>query len=244
MHPLSVQELLSVWERGLDARPYERAMLLLAAAEADSTLERLAAWSLGRRDDSLLALRECAFGSELNVVAVCPRCTQQLEMLLSVPALRAPAASAAGNPESEVLLGRYHVRCRPANSGDLMKCRGTELETIRAELLARCVLEARWNGDPVEASALPQEVAEAVTQQMAASDPQADTRVALNCPACQHHWEEVFDIVSLFWTEIEAWARRLLREVHVLAAAYGWRESDVLTLSPARRQIYLAMAQA
>ncbi|HEX6773754.1 MAG TPA: hypothetical protein VF126_17095 [Acidobacteriaceae bacterium] len=244
MHPLSVQELLSVWERGLDARPYERALLLLAAAEADSTKEQLAAWSLGHRDDSLLALRECAFGSELNVVAVCPRCTQELEMLLSVPALRASAASAAGNSEGEVSLGQYQVRCRPANSGDLMKCRGTDLETIRAELLARCVLEARWNDEPVEASALPQEVAEAATQQMAASDPQADIRIALDCSACRHHWEEVFDIVSFFWTEIDAWSRRLLREVHVLATAYGWRESDVLTLSPARRQIYLAMAQA
>jgi hypothetical protein len=110
--------------------------------------------------------------------------------------------------------------------------------------LARCVIEARWNDEPVEASELPQEIAEAATRQMAASDPQADMRIALDCQACQHRWEEVFDIVSFFWIEIDAWARRLLREVHVLAAAYGWRESDVLTLSPARRQIYLAMAQA
>ena len=53
----------------------------------------------------------------------------------------------------------------------------------------------------------------------------------------------MFDIVSFFWAEIDAWARRVLREVNVLARAYGWRESDILALSPVRRQIYLSMVQ-
>ena len=34
-----------------------------------------------------------------------------------------------------------------------------------------------------------------------------------------------------------------LRDVHGLAAAYGWREEDVLRLSPTRRQIYLELAR-
>ena len=47
-----------------------------------------------------------------------------------------------------------------------------------------------------------------------------------------------------FWAEIDAWARRILREVNILARAYGWRESDILALGAVRRQIYLTMAQA
>ncbi|HSB10234.1 MAG TPA: phage baseplate protein, partial [Blastocatellia bacterium] len=29
--------------------------------------------------------------------------------------------------------------------------------------------------------------------------------------------------------------------VHTLASAYGWRESDILNLSPWRRQLYLTL---
>jgi len=35
-----------------------------------------------------------------------------------------------------------------------------------------------------------------------------------------------------------------LSDVHTLARAYGWRERDILTLSPTRRQFYLNMVGA
>ena len=61
------------------------------------------------------------------------------------------------------------------------------------------------------------------------------------CPACTFTWSEPFDIVTFFWAEIDAWARRLLADVHVLASSYGWSERDILALSPVRRQYYLEM---
>jgi hypothetical protein len=51
----------------------------------------------------------------------------------------------------------------------------------------------------------------------------------------------LFDAGSFFWSELGAWARRLLHEIHSLARAYGWSESEILTLSPARRQAYLEL---
>ena len=39
-------------------------------------------------------------------------------------------------------------------------------------------------------------------------------------------------------------ALRLLGHVHALARAYGWREADILAMSPARRQVYLDLAGA
>jgi hypothetical protein len=51
----------------------------------------------------------------------------------------------------------------------------------------------------------------------------------------------MFDIGAFLWEEIAAQARRLLREVHTLARAYGWREADILVMSAARRQAYLEM---
>jgi hypothetical protein len=81
----------------------------------------------------------------------------------------------------------------------------------------------------------------AIAEAMVEHDPRAEMRLAMHCHACQHSWSTIFDIVSFFWTEIEASAKRLLREVHTLAKAYGWREADILALSSARRQCYLEL---
>ena len=67
--------------------------------------------------------------------------------------------------------------------------------------------------------------------------------INLSCPACAGAWSATFDIAGFLWKEIHAWAKTALRGVHVLARAYGWRESDVLALSPTRRQIYLELAR-
>ena len=74
------------------------------------------------------------------------------------------------------------------------------------------------------------------------TDPYAEVTLAMSCASCDHRWQGDFDISSFFWSEIEAWAARILHEVHILASTYGWREHDILALSPRRRQIYLEMA--
>jgi hypothetical protein len=48
-------------------------------------------------------------------------------------------------------------------------------------------------------------------------------------------------VVAFFWEEIDVWAERTLSDVHRLASAYGWSESDILALGPRRRQRYLAL---
>jgi len=247
MHPLSVPELLTVWERGLAALPFERALSILSVASPESSPAALARLSIGRRDANLLQLREWAFGSELAILATCPSCRQALELTMPVAAFRSSTDS-VGNPtsdlENSVMLQDYTVRYRSPNTEDLAGCAGLELAAGRRKLLACCVTDARCQGESVSAEELPEEVERRVVEQIAAMDPQADTRLDLTCPECHQRWNEVFDVVSFFWAEIDAWARRVLREVNVLACAYGWRESDILALSPIRRQIYLSMAQA
>ena len=57
-------------------------------------------------------------------------------------------------------------------------------------------------------------------------------------------WDARLRVAVFPLAEVEALASRLLWEVHDLAAAYGWRESDILALSAARRAAYLQMVQA
>jgi hypothetical protein len=247
MRPLSVPELLMVWERGLAALPFERALAILSVASPESSPTELARLSIGRRNARLLQLREWAFGSELAILTACPSCHQALELTMPVDGLRVsidPTGDSAGDPESSLILRDYEVHYRPPNTEDIAACAGLEFAASRRKLLASCVTDARLQGKSMSAEELPVDVAQKVVEQIAAIDPQADMRLELHCPECHQRWRGVFDIVSFFWTEIDAWARRILREVDVLARAYGWRESDILALSPVRRQIYLSMAQA
>jgi hypothetical protein len=114
-------------------------------------------------------------------------------------------------------------------------------EIAQKILLERCILQAVCKGKYVLFQQLPSHVKDAVITQMAQADPQANVPIDISCSACNHQWRSFFDIVSFFWTEINAWAFRVLREVHTLAITYSWREADILAMSPRRRQLYLEM---
>ena len=130
---------------------------------------------------------------------------------------------------------------RLPNSLDVKAAQADDVDATRQRLLRRCVLSASLGGVQRPVDNLPGEVVAAIVERMEQADPQANVRLAHSCPACGHGWQAIFDIARFFWSEIEAWAHRILREVHILAAAYGWHEADILAMSPGRRQVYLGM---
>lgn len=243
MRTPSPRELLGVWERGLDQKPIQRALELLAVACAEESPETLAGLSIGQRDAIVLTLRESTFGSEMTGVVACVRCGDRLELTFKAADVRADCGA---KPASELSLdvAGYDLRFRLPNSRDLAVVTQTDLARSRSLLLDRCLLAACRDGIPTTSDQLPTEVVEAAAQRMAEADPQADVQLAISCSACGHEWRAKFDIVSFFWSEIEAWACRLLREVHILASAYGWFERDIVALSPVRRRFYLEMVDA
>ena len=67
---------------------------------------------------------------------------------------------------------------------------------------------------------------ELISRRMAECDPQADVVMAVTCPSCAQQWSESFDIVSFLWTELDAWASRVLDDVHHLAVAFDRSAED------------------
>jgi hypothetical protein len=243
MRALSAAELFGVWERGAAQSPAQRALVLLALACGETPVEQLTHFSIGQRDAHLLALREQTFGPQLASVTICPACAEQLQFQVETADVRATSTT-----ELEAALNlthaEYSVEFRLPTSLDLATLDpAADLEANRRQLLQRCVTTAHRAGVEVAAAELPAEVATAIAERMAEADPQADVQLALACPQCQHVWQASFDIVSYFWAEIQAGAGRLLREVHSLASAYGWRETEILALSPWRRQAYLELIE-
>jgi hypothetical protein len=240
MRALSSAELLRLWEQGLQQTPVDRALALLEAACVASPEKSPAQFSIGQRDAHLLALREQTFGPEIDALAQCKQCGQELELRFAANAVRVDSGESAQHSMT-LTNGGYDVHFRLPNSEDLREAQAVPdgvAQTIQL-LLQRCVLESRLGETEVSVEQLPASVITAISERMAHADPQADVELTLSCPNCQHEWQERFEIESFFWAEIHAWAGRTLREVHQLASAYGWSEAEIMAVSPLRRSFYL-----
>ncbi len=240
----TASQLLTVWEQGRSQTPVQRAFSLLALAAPERSPEELARYHIGRRDRELLGLRERLFGSRLAAAATCPACAQEIELDFSVADISSPSV-ADTNELNSLQLDGYELNFRLPTCDDLASLTpGASAPDGRSQLLQCCVTETRATGQPCAITALPETVIAAVSERMAQLDPQGDIQLTLACPKCSHEWLSPLDIVSYLWREIHAWAGRTLNEIHLIASAYGWREADILALSPRRRQTYLELIES
>jgi hypothetical protein len=237
MLPPSGSRILYAWERGLEQSAVERGVTLLALACPSASSDELASVSVGERNRRLLALREAVFGPRMTGLAACPQCGNQLELEISASDLRVP-------PDDDAPLqlagDDYDIRLRLPDSRDLLLTAG-QPQSAAALLLERCVVSARHHGATVSPADLPEAMRDSIADRLSTADPLVNIRLATICADCGHRWSPPFDVVSFLWTEVDACAVRLLRDVHVLATAYGWSEQEIVNLSPQRRRFYLRM---
>jgi hypothetical protein len=232
-HELSAAALLELWQAA-DARPpVERALALAAAADADGASEaELARLPLGRRDERLVALHSALGGRAFEATATCPACGEEAEFAVEAEALVARAAEAV--PPAPLEVDGAVVAWRPPDSTDLAAAAATgDAGAAERVLLRRCV-EAGAEMNP--------DARAEVERAMAAADPLAEVLVDVSCPACGGAFAADLDLANFVWAALRARALRLLREVDVLARAYGWTETEVLALGERRRAAYLELA--
>jgi hypothetical protein len=230
-------ELLDAWDAGAALPEQHRISPLLRIAYDGP--DDLAELSLGERDRLLAGLCERLFGETLRTLADCPACGIALELTLPVSAL---LAVPSGPSAFQVQVGDYRAECRTLRPDDLIDAATTgSLEAARALLVGRTVQSAERGSDQVTADELPQQVVAAVGAALAEADQLADVQLPVSCETCGASWSGSFDIANYLWQEFDAWARRLLSEVHALALAYGWAEPDIVALSAHRRQHYLQL---
>ena len=241
MRPLSTAILLSVWENGVGLNSLGRAQVILDAAREVPADPDPREMPLGEVDSRLLTLREWTFGNEVIAVTRCPKCKEELELTLRTSDLRSPMS----NPSGELSFSDedYRITFHLPTSADLAALSNVDCskEALRRELLARCVSEARRDGEQVATETLPDSLVDTLSERMSEMDPQAEIELNFQCGSCGEHWNELFNVESFFWTEIQAWAVRLLNDVHQLATSYGWSESEILAMSLARRTAYLSL---
>lgn len=243
MRTLSASEILDIWERGYNKPFYVQAILLLIAACPDEPVEVLTSLSIGSRDARLLTLRAWTFGPVLKGKTQCPKCLETVEFNSTIDDIKGTFQESRYEKFTTVIDG-YKVDVRLPCTNDLEAIFDIrERERMRSILLQRCINSAFYGDEKVEVAQLPIRVTENIILQMSERDPLADMTFSLECPTCKHQWQTLFDIVSFFWSEIQAWVVRIIRDVHSLASAYGWSETDILSMSSIRRQMYLNMVK-
>jgi len=224
MPDLSAAATLDLWQAVEGRDPVGRSLALAAASGRDP--DEVAALPLGQRDALLLELHA---GAAFDATAECPACGERAEFAVDARELLARGREAAEPAPVE------SVVWRPPDSRDVAAAAAAgDAEAAERVLLERCAGSAD----------LPAEVRAAVVRAMAEADPLAEVLVDVSCPACGEGFVADVDVAGFVGAELRARARRLLREVDVLARAYGWTEAEVLELGDRRRAAYLELAEA
>jgi hypothetical protein len=244
MWPLSSLDIVEMWEVGRSQHPIDRVLTLLVGASLGVEWENLAALTIGRRDTLLFSLREELYGARIDAYTECPSCGERLEISFSAEEVRALPLPEEPNPDGLFCYqeGETQVTFRLPDSRDLAAVAGNRsLQAARTALLQRCIKETRVAGNVVPWRELREELITGLVDRMSECEPAAEVLFNMSCPSCDKSWQEPFDVASFLWSEVAAHARRLLREVHILARAYGWEEREILSMSDARRECYLEM---
>lgn len=246
MRSLSAQEVVGIWEQTAGGGGVARALAPLAAVCQEHSREELARLPLGRRDALLLDLYRATFGPGFELHSRCPQCHERLDVDLSVNDLQAARnESGLGDGSGEFRLGELILRFRAPDSNDMeIIALVAKPEEARQVLVKRCVLAAQRAAEEITVGHLTDEELAAFSEALSEADPQAEILLELDCPVCHFAWQALLDVVECFWHRLSVASRNLLREVHTLASAYGWREEDILALSPWRRRTYLEMVEA
>src|SRR4051794_23512466 len=137
MPPPSDRDLLAAWDRGADGAAPLRGLALLGLARPGWPDERLAATSLGERDDALLDLHRRWFGPVLDCVADCPQCSAELEFAVPVDRIRASLVTECPVLKSS---GRT-MRLRLPTTADALASAVAGPAGARRQLLRRCFVD-------------------------------------------------------------------------------------------------------
>jgi hypothetical protein len=238
MPQLSAHAIVRVWEAGLAAGPLERALLMLGVACPDVAPDEIQSLPVGARDARLFRVHEDTFGSRLQAHAECASCGERVEFALEAGELLQPPVDPT--PSLRVLdAGPFQIRYRLITTRDLLAARTTGADDLGTALARSSVQEATREGVAIDATDVPDEVLHTLEDAIADADPNADLNLKLACAKCGTEWEAPFDIVSILWKKVAVEAQRLITQVHLLARAYGWRETDVFAMSAVRRRAYL-----
>jgi hypothetical protein len=241
---LTDAQILGIWEQGESTvSGFARSLLPLMVCASHDEIAAVQGMPLGAVNAALIAVREATFGTALRGRTACPGCGTVVDLDLDTRQLQ--ASGDALDPCEVGTDDGWRAVHRLPTVGDLAAVSAcTSAEQARVALAESLLLEVRGPGGADRCGALPEQVISAISESVEVHDPLCEIRLELTCPDCHRPLPVLLDMGSYLWSELAVAASKIVQDVHVLAAAYGWREADVLALSPLRRRAYLRLVTA
>lgn len=241
MRTLTSFEVVRLWDEGLRCPQWRLGALLLAPILPRRSQRELLSMTLGEMNELLIAMHRSLAGDRLNLMVDCPACAQRLEFVFDAGALGSDEPAPRG-AETVIAGENWRVRIRALCARDLgLAANAGSLETAAQRLWRQAVLAAEIDGTPTAAEELADDARARVADAMSDIDPNSEIRLALSCPECGRRWVSLLDVASVVFAEVALQGRRVMEEVHSIASAYGWSESEILSMNPQRRRYYLEL---
>ena len=237
---------LEVGFRG-QARPalVTQVLKCCARANAGTAMSDADAWNLSvsRRTECLIAIATSGGRTDVVLPATCSaaECGQPMEVTVSLTELVELQRNAERTDPLVVQNGGASLQLRRPTGRDqaawLDDQHADETEAFRAMIRSLLVPEAGHE------TSVSDELVTAADRLLAEGDPLVNFNLAVKCPHCGSQANYSFDLEALALQELQQSQTRLLRTVHRLASHYHWSEQQVLSVSPWRRDYYLAQIE-
>lgn len=212
-------------------------LLVRAPGSAAETL-KASELTASERDRLLVAVYERTYGPRIESTARCTLCGNLFDLAFTIEDLLAALNTAASSSAAEPLPdGTFRLpnglRFRLPTGEDEMAVAGLPIEEAEPALLNRCVLE------PTESVDL-----NAVQEAMEEVAPVLNLDLNAQCPECGGKQAVHFDVQFYLLRALEQERKKIAREVHRLAVAYGWSLKEILGLSRSQRRIFVELIEA
>jgi hypothetical protein len=197
---------------------------------------------LGVRDQLLLCLYEQTFGPRIQSTVQCAACHEHVELGLDTAELLAHVLREANEttaPTADDIEGfrlKDGTRFRVPTLGDQLAVAALPARAAVRELVARTLIDAP--DDELDEVALAR-----LQDAMTAVAPLVELDIELVCSECRHGQTLHFEIGEHLAASLLREREVLLREIHLLASAYGWSLDAILSLPRRQRHRLVSFVQ-
>lgn len=185
------------------------------------------------RDQVLASVCIATFGDNVEATRPCTSCGQLFDLDFRISQLAQAVRAEAPAPPVD---GAYEledgVRFRLPTGEDELAVAGLPTAGAEQRLLERCVLRGDVQRDGARVAAA-----------MAAVAPTLDLDLDATCSECGVTEPIPFSIQAWLLGQLLSEQARLPRQAHLLARAYGWSLSEILSLTRRQRLTFVALLE-
>lgn len=226
-------------------RPFVTTQLIhQCVVDSDGTpldLKEVWSLSLSQRLQLVLSIGLRTLPSVLGVSVNCPACDDLLGLNVDLAAFQGSEdiSSIRCHPESNV-----DIILRLPTGDDQCKWLEEEREWNASVWSAQAAASLVVNHDgrqPEPGWVVPETWVPAIAEALEQADPLTAATLETTCCGCQHDFSVIFDVEEHVISRIRGLQPRLLDEVHRLATAYHWTETEIFNVPTKRRRKYLEL---